>query len=415
MNKKGFTLVELLAVIIILGVLALITGTTVTHFVKSAQKDLDEKQLHNIKLAAKTYYIENKDLFNNIDSCVTLTLEFLKKQGYIDKNIKNPSSNEKIGDNIGDNIYVNINLDKDNTSYEVHNNENDNCTLINIENGVEKLLNQSNLDISTSFYDGNINQMYAFSHEETHQTKKLVDYRYIGKEPYNYVKYNNETWRIVGVFEFNDDNNKNIKRIKITSDNFIGKMAWDTNNLNDWSNSSLNQYLNNDYYLSLTETAKKLIANNIFYLGGIDYMSINGEDYYKSERGDNARSVGTKIGSIEEKIALLNPSDYIFTFAKGFNSVCYDNPYNCAIVNSHLEKINPPSWLVKTDGEFLLNPSLNNSTSSVNCHNGTISKGTLRLLDSNNVLNIRPTLYLKENVKIVGGDGTKDKPYQLSM
>ena len=36
------------------------------------------------------------------------------------------------------------------------------------------------------------NQMWTFSHEATEQTEALTDYRYIGKDPNNYVKFNDE-------------------------------------------------------------------------------------------------------------------------------------------------------------------------------------------------------------------------------
>jgi len=34
--------------------------------------------------------------------------------------------------------------------------------------------------------------------------KATTDYRYTGKDPDNYIKFNNETWRIIGVFNVDD-------------------------------------------------------------------------------------------------------------------------------------------------------------------------------------------------------------------
>ena len=67
-------------------------------------------------------------------------------------------------------------------------------------------------DISvTSYADGNTHEMYTFSHPETVQTTALTDYRYIGDNPYNYVEFNNELWRIIGVFDV-EDGNGNIEK-----------------------------------------------------------------------------------------------------------------------------------------------------------------------------------------------------------
>lgn len=408
MNKKGFTLVELLAVIIILGVLALITGTTVTHFVKSAQKDLDEKQLHNIKLAAKTYYIENKDLFNNIDSCVTLTLEFLKKQGYIDKNIKNPSSNEKIGDN----IYVNINLDKDNTSYEVHNNENDKCALINIQSASSFLIDKSN-EISIKDYnstDANKNEMFVFEHNKADQVAKNIDYRYIGNNPYNYVAFNNEVWRIIGVFPTENIQHKKNNLIKIVRNEMEDARAWNNNNSNNWNTSSLNKYLNGEYF-NLIKKRKNMIENSLIYLGSITLSSGkigNGEDVYNEERSNNIYDGNQK--NTFNKISLMYLSDFIYSYANGVNDDCYNHFYNCS------NEISSTSWMIDEEQWILDNVKTNNSQDSNKYFISFIYNNSFDHIDySNFEKNFKPVLYLKENIKIVGGDGTKDKPYQLSM
>jgi len=42
------------------------------------------------------------------------------------------------------------------------------------------------------------------SHPATAQLQATTDYRYTGKNPDNYIKFNNETWRIIGVFNVDD-------------------------------------------------------------------------------------------------------------------------------------------------------------------------------------------------------------------
>ena len=50
--------------------------------------------------------------------------------------------------------------------------------------------------------------MWAFTHEATEQLKATTDYRYIGANPNNYVKFNDELWRIIGVFDVDDETGK---------------------------------------------------------------------------------------------------------------------------------------------------------------------------------------------------------------
>ena len=56
MNKKGFTLVELLAVIVILAIVMLIGGTVVLPMMQKAQKSsLGTEGVSTLKSAEKTY------------------------------------------------------------------------------------------------------------------------------------------------------------------------------------------------------------------------------------------------------------------------------------------------------------------------------------------------------------------------
>ena len=71
--------------------------------------------------------------------------------------------------------------------------------------------------------------------------------RYYGSNPNNYVSFNNELWRIIGVFENN---------VKLVRSEKLGNLSWDSsessvNNgrgVNEWSQSDLKNYLNTMYY-----------------------------------------------------------------------------------------------------------------------------------------------------------------------
>ena len=74
--------------------------------------------------------------------------------------------------------------------------------------------------------------------------------RYIGSNPNNYVEFNGELWRIIGVMNnIEDADGNNASRVKIIRDESIGNLAWNSSGSNSWSNSSLQKLLNSgDYY-----------------------------------------------------------------------------------------------------------------------------------------------------------------------
>ena len=100
MNKKGFTLVELLAVIIILSLLALITSTSITKIVKESRTDLYNNQLLAIQKAAESWGADNLDLLPDADECKYITLGALKNYGIIDNDINDPRTNQEFSDDL---------------------------------------------------------------------------------------------------------------------------------------------------------------------------------------------------------------------------------------------------------------------------------------------------------------------------
>lgn len=99
MKRKGFTLAELLAVIVILGLIAVITIPVVTKTLSDYKMRLCKDQVANIEEAARVWGSDNLLLLpNSEEEDLTIQLEELQKEGYIAKNIKDPiDSSKEIG------------------------------------------------------------------------------------------------------------------------------------------------------------------------------------------------------------------------------------------------------------------------------------------------------------------------------
>lgn len=101
MKKNGFTLAELLAVIVILGLIAVITIPAVTKTLGNTKANLCEDQLKNIKEAARLYGSDHLlDLPSTEGSTTTIKLSDLQDGGYIDKNLENPKNSEPISSDL---------------------------------------------------------------------------------------------------------------------------------------------------------------------------------------------------------------------------------------------------------------------------------------------------------------------------
>lgn len=94
-NKKGFTFVELLAVITIIGVLTLILLPTIERMTQESKDKVYNQQLNNIILSLKSWASDNRlYLPEKENEILTITLGNLKTDGYIEYDVKNPLNNK---------------------------------------------------------------------------------------------------------------------------------------------------------------------------------------------------------------------------------------------------------------------------------------------------------------------------------
>ena len=276
----------------------------------------------------------------------------------------------------------------------------------------------------------------------------IIQLRYIGANPNNYVRFNNELWRIIGVFN-NIDNGSGTKetRLKIIRYESIGKYSWDNkpsgtgsstsvNGSNDWTDSTLKEVLNNGPYWNrtsgncpsgangattscdfstngLTEEAKRMISDAVWNLGGSStYNDVTASTFYERERGTEVYSGHAETWT--GKIGLMYPSDYGYATSGG-STTNRETCLNTVLYNwdsSSVSECYNNDWLYKSGTHKLtLTPYASNSYHVFR----VLSNGYLYYSATIAALGVSPALYLNSNVKISGGSGTEESPFTLSL
>ena len=270
---------------------------------------------------------------------------------------------------------------------------------------------------------------------QTQGTGQVVNengYRYEGKNPNNYIWFNNELWRIIGVFDSASHGQSGQNLVKIIREESIGGLAWHKSNRNDWSASSLKSLLNGAYYdwdsnkssvstycygysisvpgncnyseIGINDTYRNMIQNVTWYLRGHSSASATAESFYDYERTTGTVPSGNQT-TTTGYIGLMYPSDYGYSVlasscARTTNLGSY-NKSTCA----------GQSWLYKTGSEWTITPysSASNDVFLLDIIGYVDSSG------ANRGYSVRPVLYLKSNVYVVDGNGSIGDPYIIGM
>ena len=284
------------------------------------------------------------------------------------------------------------------------------------------------------------------SNELVYDETKDNNLRYIGVNPNNYVSFNDELWRIIGVMNNIDDGTGNKEtRLKIIRNESIGYYSWDNKasgtgsaissyGSNDWSDSALQLVLNSGAYWNrtsgecpfgqngattpcdfsesgLTEEAKSMISNAVWNLGGSStYNDLMANMFYEIERGTSVYS--GRSTKWTGQIGLMYASDYGYATSGGSStdrttclamklydwhdtSNCYNN-----------------DWLYRGLALWTLTPYSSDSYHVFHVDSdGHLGYYYVR----STIISVSPALYLSSNVKIIGGDGSESDPYQLSL
>ena len=101
MNKKGFTLVELLGVLVVLSVILMIAFPLITTYINKSKQKAYDTQMEIIMTGLKNYANEHKEVLpvNDADY-VTFTLGQLKSLGIANNSVVNPLDGKEIDDSM---------------------------------------------------------------------------------------------------------------------------------------------------------------------------------------------------------------------------------------------------------------------------------------------------------------------------
>ena len=435
--RNAFTLVELLAVIVILAIILVIAVPKISDTIKNSKIASFESSAKTIAAQAEKKKMENEILDNNNPiNCNNLVK--LSNSDYISCSIYFDGNTAKVT-LIGKGKFEGL----------------------QIINGTKESATATDATSSTKKGVNFIKELYDDEEKRTANGLKkdnTVDenIRYEGANPNNYVKFNNELWRIIGVF---------VDNIKLVRSEQLGKLSWDSsgstiNNgygINEWSQADLKEYLNTMYYGgtsvtcyggsknatttcpigSLNVAAKSMIKNYIWNTGAINVSDTNIVNlttyayntvaFYNAERG----SVNGKIcpsgnycnDTVERTtlwqgyVALPYITDWAYASSETACITNMNDGYDAANNNFDNMTCRKNNWMhygsTMNEGVWMLAPfALYDNAGSVW---GFFSVGIALRTDASDARSVFPSVYLNSDVKITSGSGSSSDPYILSV
>ena len=113
MNKRGFTLVEVLVSIALLAIIGVALGISLNKSFKSSSETNYNEFIEKVKSSAMLYVNNTSEVINDLneDSYKIIKVKDLIDNGYVEDNMKNPNTGDKI--NPEDKVKVSYNSDKE--------------------------------------------------------------------------------------------------------------------------------------------------------------------------------------------------------------------------------------------------------------------------------------------------------------
>ena len=431
-KKNAFTLIELLAVIVILAVILVIAIPRILDVIETSKKDSFKNAAQLIADSAEKKKVSDK-LLGKDESITCKDVAKINDEDYASCTISFDSEG---------NAKVNITGKGKFDGLKITNGTKGNAEV--------KEITKPTYGITAVEYITNLYDYDDISNNLKRDNTKDQNIRYHGSNPNNYVSFNNELWRIIGVF------GNNVKLVRSES---LGSLSWDSsdsttnngNGINQWGESTyedgslyegadLQVYLNKMYYGgdttvtcyssynnqtitcptgTIEETSKSLIDNHIWNTGATEYnMRTDTLAFYQSERG----SVNGKICSSGKMcndtvtrttewtgyIGLPYGTDWAYASSE---SVCETNMQTKDDSNVYICKNN--NWMQRNTWAWYLSP-VGNLSYAFNAWSVSGGGGG----GSNSAASsyaVAPSIYLKSNVLIESGKGTSTDPYTLKL
>ena len=415
-KKNAFTLIELLAVIVILAVILVISIPRILDVIETSKKDSFKNSAQLIADSAEKKKASNKLL----DKDEEITCKDVAK--------------------INDEDYASciITFDSDGIA-KVSITGKGKFDGLKITNGTKenvevKEITKPTYGMKATEY---ISNLYDYDGEGLKKDNtEDENVRYYGSNPNNYVSFNNELWRIIGVF------GNNVKLIRKDS---LRSLSWDSSEssvndgygVNEWSQADLKNYLNTMYYGGTTvtcyggiknstttcptgtidETSKALIDNHIWNTGAIEYNTRTDTlAFYQAERGTKGKicSSSNYCNDTVERtttwtgyVALPYVTDWAYASSE---SVCETNIQTKDSSNAYICKNN--NWMQRSSYTWYLSPLAYGSDASYAWYVSGVGYAGYNFAASSNA--VVPSIYLKSSVLMKGGSGTSSDPYKLA-
>ena len=271
------------------------------------------------------------------------------------------------------------------------------------------------------------------------------NYRYYGANPNNYVYFNEELWRIIGVFyDVDDGTGKKEKRLKLIRNESIGDCSWDSSastvnsgqGVNDWSKSDLMTELNDLYYnsksgtcytgqnnatticdftdMGLNSSTKDMINSAVYYLGAglgeyggaSTVFNLYANEFYELERDTAVYNCSLNDGACPRattwvgNVGIMYPSDYMYATDL---SLCIQTGSNYSVSDCEVN-----DWLFIDEPQWTISSTIRYPHLGFNIYYNFITDGRVYY-----TMSVRPVVYLKSNIVITDGFGTSSDPYIL--
>lgn len=397
MKKEGFTLVELLAVVVIIGITYLIIFPSVTSFIDKSKEKSYNIQVDLIEKASKKWVVDNTDELLKKDpyhlNNINLTLTTLKKDGYLqDEFIENPKTKKIMTGCVVVSYQSNKNqyeytyedgkdtYSKDDTKENKRAEEMAGCnnkkgyiyTYLSNNNTLEKTGGNKNSEGEDITLD-KIFTDTLISKKDSGLVNLGNEYFFQGLNPTNYVKIDgyDTIWNVLSI-NTSDKTIKLVASAKTMNSTFLASSSFNANSYE--SSSDLKTTLES----KINELSSNIIKNDVnFNVGGITDIS-KGYDIISSEESNNI---------FTGKIGIITASEYLKT--KNENGNTYLSPTNSGTVWT-MNFSNNNHVIINTDGNLSTAP-----------------------IDANSRF-VYPTIVINANVIKKSGTGTSTDPYVIS-